>query len=82
MNATSSGQSERARFEQALREFTELSPAEKQSILRSLGILSADGLLTTRFGGDGELDVEAVEAHEKQVQAAFAAARRGRYVRW
>lgn len=75
MNTATTGQNERARFEQALREFTELSPAEKQNILRSLGILSADGRLTTRFGGDGDLDVEAVEAHEKQVEAAFAANR-------
>lgn len=75
MNTATTRQNERARFEQALREFTELSPAEKQNILRSLGILSADGRLTTRFGGDGDLDVEAVEAHEKQVEAAFAANR-------
>ena len=63
------------RFQEAQDRFAALPQEAKNDWFRRLGILSADGRLTTRYGGEGEVDTEAVNEEWERVQAAFAAAR-------
>ena len=54
-----------ARFRLALQAFSSLPDDAKHERLRKIGILSKDNRLTKRFGGEGELDEESVQAHQR-----------------
>ena len=68
-------QSEADSLRQALRRLSESGIDDRMRMLRRLGIVSVEGELTRRFGGNAEPDQEAVKQRQEAVERAFAHAR-------